>query len=79
MGLALVMALKFYTSVAKWLKLNVTTYFGLISVLSEVSGEKLVLGTFLPPPLPRPYCAFHFVEMQSAFCLHLQNLLEFFN
>ena len=24
-------------------------------------------------------CAFHFVEMQSVFCLYLQNGLEFFN
>ena len=25
------------------------------------------------------HCAFHFVEMQSVFCLYLQNGLEFFN
>ena len=24
-------------------------------------------------------CAFHFIEIQSAFCLFLQNGLEFFN
>ena len=28
----------------------------------------------VPPP-----CVFHFVEMQSAFCVHVQNELEFFN
>ena len=36
------MALKFYTSVAKGLKLKVRNFGGLIPVFSEVTGENLV-------------------------------------
>ena len=51
-GLALGIALKFYTSVAKELKLKVRKFYGLITRFVEVTGEKLVGGTFCPPPLP---------------------------
>ena len=42
------MNLKFYTSVAKGLKLKVRKFWGLITTLVEVTGEKLV-----PPILSR--------------------------
>ena len=42
--LALGMALKFYTSVAKELKLKVRTFCWLIPTFAEVIGEKLVRG-----------------------------------
>ena len=47
MGVALVIAFKFYTSVAKWLKLKVRKIQGVILTFVEVTGEKLVRG---PPP-----------------------------
>ena len=44
--------LKFYTSVAKGLKLKVRKFWGLIPTFIEVTGEKLVGGPFCPlPPL----------------------------
>ena len=43
------MALKFYTSVAKWLKLKVKKFLGLIPTFAEVTAEKLVGGLFGPP------------------------------
>ena len=42
MGLALGMALKFNTSVAKELKLKVKKFLGLIPTFVEVTGENLV-------------------------------------
>ena len=42
LGLALGMALKFYTSVAKGLKLKVTNFGGIIPMFLEVTGEQLV-------------------------------------
>ena len=47
------MALKFYTSVAKMLKLKVTKFCRLIQTFLEVTEEKLVGGPFgfLPPSL----------------------------
>ena len=45
------MNVKFYTSVAKGLKLNVREFWGQISTFVEVTGEKLVGaggGGFLP-------------------------------
>ena len=52
MGLALGMALKFYTSATKGLKLKVREFLGLIFTFVEVTWEKLVRGGFLlPPPL----------------------------
>ena len=50
LGLALVMALKFYNSVAKGLKLKGRKVWGLIFTLVEVSGKKLVRRSFWPPP-----------------------------
>ena len=44
-GLALGMALKFYTSVAKGLKLIVKKFWELIPTFVEVTGEKLVGGS----------------------------------
>ena len=40
------MASKFYTSVAKVLKLKVRKFWGLISAFVEVTGEKLLGGLF---------------------------------
>ena len=45
--LALGTNFKFYTSVAKRLKLKVRKFWGLISTFVEVTGEKLVAGAFL--------------------------------
>ena len=53
LGLTLGKNLKFYTSVAKELKLKVRTLWGIILTFVEVTGEKLV-GWSLCPPLPRP-------------------------
>ena len=53
LGLALEVALKFYTSVAKELRLKVREFCGKIPTFVEVTGEKLVGETFLPPaPFP---------------------------
>ena len=49
-GLALFMALKFYTSMAKGLKLKVRMFRGLIPTFVEVVGEKLIRGTSLALP-----------------------------
>ena len=46
--LALGKNLKFYTSLSKELKLKVRKFWGLILTFVEVTGEKLVGGTFLP-------------------------------
>ena len=54
LGLALGTNVKFYTSVAKGLKLKVRRFWGLILTFIEVTGKKLVGGTFLPPLLPHP-------------------------
>ena len=45
------MALKFFMSVAKWLKLKVRKIWELIFKFVEVTGEKLVGGLFAPPPI----------------------------
>ena len=51
LGLALGLALKFYTSVAKGLKkLKVRKTFGLTSTFIDVAGEKLIGGPFCPLP-----------------------------
>ena len=57
LGLALGMPFKFYTSVAKGLKLKVRKILRLIFMFVEVTGEKLVGnegGLFAPPP-PFPF------------------------
>ena len=43
--------LKFYSSVAKELKLKVRKFWGLIPTFVEVTGEKLVGGRFLLTPI----------------------------
>ena len=45
------MNLKFYTSVAKVLKLKVRKFWGLIPQFAEVTGEKPVGGLFVLPPI----------------------------
>ena len=52
LGLALGTNLKFCTSVAKGLKLKVRKFWGPNPTFVEVTGEKLVGGTFLPTLLP---------------------------
>ena len=51
LGLALGVALKFYTSLAKGLRLKVIKFFRLIPMFIEVIGEKLVRGLFAPTPI----------------------------
>ena len=46
------MNLKFYTSVAKTLKVKVRKFWGLFPTFLEVTGEKLVEGAFCTPPSP---------------------------
>ena len=43
------MALKFYTSMGKGLKLKIRKLWGLIPTFVEVTGEKLERVAFLPP------------------------------
>ena len=43
-GLGLIMALKFYGSVAKGLKIKVRKFWRLTPLFEEVTGEKLVGG-----------------------------------
>ena len=50
LGLVLDMVLKFYTSVAKRLKLKVRKFWWLIPAFVEIKGEKLVGGHFNPYP-----------------------------
>ena len=52
LGLALFTNLKFYTSVAKGLKLKVIKIWGLIPTFVDVTRKKLVWGAFLHPPPP---------------------------
>ena len=49
LGLALGMALKFYIVVTRGLKLKVRKIWGLITMFVEVTGWKLVWGTFMLP------------------------------
>ena len=46
--MALGMALKFYTSVAKGLKLKVRKFLGLTSTFVEITREKLIGSVFAP-------------------------------
>ena len=52
LGLALGMNLKFYTSMAKELKLKVRKFWRLFSTFVEVPEEKLVRALFWPPYCP---------------------------
>ena len=56
MGLALGVVLKFYTSVAKELKLKARKSWGLIPTFVEVAAEKLVGGHFYQP---HPFLTLH--------------------
>ena len=49
------MALKFYTSVAKELKLKVIKLCGLIPKFVEYTRENLVGGSLFAPPHPASY------------------------
>ena len=49
LGLAGGMALKFYTSIAKGLKLKVRKLWGLSLMFVEVTGENLIGEPFLAP------------------------------
>ena len=51
LGLALGMALKFYTSLAKELKLKVRKFWRLAPTFVEVICEKPVGGPCYPPPI----------------------------
>ena len=55
LGLALGMALKFYTSVTKGLKLKVRKFRRLIATFVEVTEEKQVAGPF---SLPRDFWSY---------------------
>ena len=52
LGLAQGMALKFYTSMTKGLKLKVRKFWGLIPTFVEVILKKLTARLFAPPPTP---------------------------
>ena len=76
LGLALGMALKFYTSVTKRLKLKVRKFLGLIPTFVKVSGEKLVKGAFClphPPILNRVNTAFRELQITAS------KLFTYFN
>ena len=49
LGLVLGIALKFYTNVARRLKLKARKFLGLIPTFAEVTEEKMV-GAYLPFP-----------------------------
>ena len=51
LGLALGMTLKFNKSVAKGLKVKLKMFWGLSPTFVEVTGEKLLRGSFLAPPI----------------------------
>ena len=51
LGLALGRNWKLYTSVAKRLKLKVRKFWWLVPTFVEATGEKLLWGTFLGPPI----------------------------
>ena len=48
-GLTLSIALKFYASVAKGLKLKVKRFWGIIATFVEVTGETMAGGPFCAP------------------------------
>ena len=58
LGLALGANLKFYSSVAKGLKLKVRKFWGLIPTFAEVAEKKLVVG-------PRPHLILNIVNILS--------------
>ena len=54
LGVEVGMALKFYTIVAKRLKLKVRRLLGLILMFVEVTGENWKVGEVLTQPRPPP-------------------------
>ena len=54
LGLALGMALEFYTSIAKRLKLKVRMFLRVILMFVEVTEEKLVDEELFAPPPSNP-------------------------
>ena len=78
LGLVLSKNLKFYTSMAKWLKIKVfgEMFSGPKPTFVENSGKKLVRGCLfsLPPP-PRPNL--NRVKLLVSFFVYLNNLLCF--
>ena len=52
MGLSLGIALTFYTSVKKGLKLKFRNFQGLIPTFAEVAAEKLIEGSFFIDKFP---------------------------
>ena len=63
------MALKFYTSVAKVLKLNARKFWELTPTFVEATEEKLGGGLFAPSFLNRVYKVAHLME---------KNISQFF-
>ena len=63
LGLALGTNLKFYTSVAKGLKLKVKKFWGPNPTFVEVAGEKLVGGPLCPPPILNRVKNIYFIKI----------------
>ena len=74
LGLALGTNLKFYTNVAKGLKLKVTKCWGLIATFVEVAWEKLIDGEFLPPILYRVKIETLALVFSYEFCKISKNI-----
>ena len=79
LGLALGRKLKFYTSVAKGLKLKVRKFWGLSSTFVEVTVEKLVGRTLFasPPPLPPFWIGLTVLERDCITGISLWILWDF--
>ena len=79
LGLTLSMNLKFYTSVAKGLKLKVRMFWGLIPKFVEVTGRKLVEGTpFWLPPILNRVDTLMFFQLEIDFVTIKVNSLDSF-
>ena len=62
------MGIRFYTSVVKGLKLKVRKVSGLSPTFVEITGEKLLEGTLLPPtPLPPSQSRIKLKKLQHKF------------
>ena len=66
--------MKFYTSVAKGLKLKVRKFWGLIPMFVEVTEEKLVGGFFAPPPILNRVSGWYILKSfsQAKICFYLE-------
>ena len=73
-GLTLVMVLKFYTSVAKWLKIKVRKVWRLTSTNVEVTGGKLV-GVFFCYPILNKVKVFQSYQL-FLLCREAPDVLE---